>query len=95
METPKFQKRQFTPTEDAITRFFIEKDLKSLNYRTPEEAQAYVDEINTEYGDIAFVSEDRGGFAVKFKAEHLNHESKEYKPEEKGNNGNIDLEKAA
>lgn len=95
METPKFQKREFTPTEEAITKFFIEKDVKNLNYKTPEEAKAYVDEINAEYGDISFVAEDRGGFSVKFRASHLGEGFEEYKPEANDDNGTSDLEKAA
>lgn len=95
METPRFQKREFTPTEDAVARFFTEKDIKSLNYSTAEKAKAYVDEINAEYGDISFVAEDRGGFAVKFKALGLGEGFEEYKPKENGDNGTSDLEKAA
>ncbi len=71
METPNFEKREFTPTEDAIQKFFAETEIDKLTFNTQEEAEAHVNKINREYGDISFVAEDRGGFAVKFKAEHL------------------------
>ena len=84
------KKREFTPTEDAIARFFAENEIDKLNFSTPEEAKARVDMINAKYGEISFVAEDRGGFAVKFKTSHLGEGFAENKSEQ-----NSDLEKAA
>jgi hypothetical protein len=95
METPKFQKKQFRYREDAITAFFAENEIDKLNFITPEEAKLHVDLINKEYGNIAFVAEDRGGFAVKFKTSHLGEGFEEYKPEEKMSEQNSGIEKAA
>ncbi len=89
------KKREFTPTEDAIARFFAENEIDKLNFSTPEEAKAHVDMINGKYGNISFVAEDRGGFSIKFRRSHLGDGFEEYKPEENGDNGNVDLEKAA
>lgn len=72
--TPDLQfnnKREFNSKEDAIQKFFAENEIDKLTFDTQEEAQADVDKINREYGDIAFVAEDRGGFAVKFEHPHL------------------------
>ncbi len=72
--TPNLQfneKREFTSKEDAIQKFFLENEIDKLTFDTREEAQSHVDKINREYGDISFVAEDRGGFAVKFENSHL------------------------
>ena len=64
----------------AITKFFIENEIDTLSFDTPEEAQTHVDMVNKKYGDIAFVTPDAGKFTVKFKAEHLGEGFEEYKP---------------
>lgn len=71
METPNFEKRQFTSTEEAVQKFFMENEIDKLSFDTEEEAQNHVNFINKKYGDIAFVVEDRGLFSVKFKVDHL------------------------
>jgi hypothetical protein len=84
------EKRVFASKQDAIVAFFAENEIDKLTFDTPTEAQAHVDMINNKYGDIAFVAEDRGGFAVKFREHHLGDGLSEYKGE-----GESDIEKAA
>lgn len=99
METPNLNPKNEQMTEwqikEAITKFFSENEIDKLTFDTQAEAKAHVDMINAKYGDIAFVAEDRGGFAVKFKASHIGAGFEEYKPEENGDEDNFDLEKAA
>lgn len=94
METPNLKPKNEQMTEDqrleAITKFFIENEIDKLTFNTPEEAKAHVDMINSKYGNIAFVAEDRGGFAVKFEASHLGEGFLNDK-----DLGGSDLEKAA
>ncbi len=84
--------RTLNETEASIKRFFLERGDDKLNFDTPEEAKFKSEEINAEYGDISFVAEDRGAFAVKFKNSHLGGGFEEYKPE---NGENSNLGKAA
>ncbi|MDQ5901605.1 MAG: hypothetical protein QG580_320 [Patescibacteria group bacterium] len=75
METPNFKIKNEQMTDEqrleAITKFFTENDIDKLTFDTEAEAKAHVDMINSKYGSISFVAEDRGGFAVKFEASHL------------------------
>ncbi|MDQ5883277.1 MAG: hypothetical protein QG654_190 [Patescibacteria group bacterium] len=89
------EKREFTSKEEAIQKFFIENEIDKLTFSTQKEAESKVEEINSEYGDISFVAEDRGGFAIKFRDSHLGEGFEEYKSEEKGGEQNSDIEKAA
>lgn len=92
MDKPPVNKREFNPQEEAIQKYFVEKGGEKLSFNTPEEAKSKVEEINAEYGDIAFVAEDRGAFAVKLKGSHLGEGFKEYNPEDKKDSS---LEEAA
>ncbi len=79
MEKSNFENAKKEVTRDQILKFFIENDIDKLNFDTLEEAEAHVNLINNQYGDIAFVAEDMGGFAVKFKVEHLGEGFEGYK----------------
>jgi hypothetical protein len=87
--------RTLNETEASIKRFFSERGDDKLNFDTAEEAKSKADEINAEYGDISFVAEDRGAFAVKFKNSHLGGAFEEYKDGEGEKSGNSSLKEAA
>lgn len=93
METPNLKPKNEQMTEgqikEAITKFFSENEIDKLTFDTQAEAKAHVDMINAKYGDIAFVAEDRGGFAVKFKAVWLGEGFEEYKPEKNDNESDL------
>lgn len=67
--------------ESAIQKYLKENDVNNLVFSTPAEASEEVKKINEKYGNISFVSEDRGGYAVKFRAEHVGEGFHEYKGE--------------
>lgn len=65
---------EFAATEDFEQNFL---------FATIEEALAKSKEINERYGDISFVVEDRGQFAVKFDMEVFGKDfPNKFKPEE-------------
>lgn len=82
MEKPKVES-----TEERVIRYHSEQDPENLLFKTAEEAKLKVDEINGKYGDISFVAQDRGEFAVKFRMLHMGEGFQEYKPGQEKSNG--------
>lgn len=80
--------------QDQVRKYFEEHDIDTFktDFDTYEEAQAKSEEINSGYGAISFVAEDRGKFSVKFRLHHLGQGFEEYKPAEQDDS---DMAKAA